>query len=154
MLGTTDSFSLAVAVLVAQPCLTLCNPTNCSPSGSYLWDSLGKNTGVDCRSLLQRIFLTQESNAGLLHRRFFTIWATGKIRIENPYSIGSNTSHFGGNHLSSERLSHSIKDTQHLRGGLGIQSVLTQLQPPQKNLQIERWFHFASEDGPFLFVTI
>ena len=28
------------------------------------WDSPGKNTGVDCHSLLQRIFLTQISKAG------------------------------------------------------------------------------------------
>ena len=31
------------------------------------WDSLGKNTGVDCHFLLQGIFPTQESNSGLLH---------------------------------------------------------------------------------------
>ena len=33
------------------------------------WDSPGKNTGVDCHCLIQRIFLTQESNLGLLHCR-------------------------------------------------------------------------------------
>ena len=32
-------------------------------------DFPGKNTGVDCHFLLQRIFLTQESNLGLLHCR-------------------------------------------------------------------------------------
>ena len=31
--------------------------------------SMGKNTGVGCHSLLQGIFPTQRSNAGLLHRR-------------------------------------------------------------------------------------
>ena len=31
------------------------------------WDSPGKNTGVDCHALLQRIFPTQESNLGLPH---------------------------------------------------------------------------------------
>ena len=35
----------------------------------YLWDSPGKNTGVDSHSLLQGIFLTQGSNLGLLHYR-------------------------------------------------------------------------------------
>ena len=35
----------------------------------YLWDSPGKNTGVDCQSLPQRIFLTQRLNPGLLHCR-------------------------------------------------------------------------------------
>ena len=32
-------------------------------------DFSGKNSGVDCRSLLQGIFLTQGSNLGLLHWR-------------------------------------------------------------------------------------
>ena len=45
----------------AQPCLTLCDPVDCSPPG--------KNTGVGSYSLLQRIFPTQESNLGLPHRR-------------------------------------------------------------------------------------
>ena len=33
------------------------------------WNSTGKNTGVGSHSLLQGIFLTQESNPGLLHCR-------------------------------------------------------------------------------------
>ena len=33
------------------------------------WNSPGKNTGMGCHSLLQGIFLTQESNLGLLHCR-------------------------------------------------------------------------------------
>ena len=34
--------------------LTLCSPVDCSPPGSSVpWDSLGKNTGVDCHFLLQ-----------------------------------------------------------------------------------------------------
>ena len=33
------------------------------------WNSPGRNTGVDCHFLLQRIFLTQGSNPGLLHWR-------------------------------------------------------------------------------------
>ena len=33
------------------------------------WDSLGKNTGVDCYALLQWIFLTQGSNWCLPHYR-------------------------------------------------------------------------------------
>ena len=33
------------------------------------WNSLGKNTGVGSRSLLQGIFLTQGLNLGLLHCR-------------------------------------------------------------------------------------
>ena len=33
------------------------------------WNSPGRNTGVDCHSLLQRSFPTQRWNPGLLHRR-------------------------------------------------------------------------------------
>ena len=33
------------------------------------WDSPGRNTGVGCHFLLQRIFLTQGSNPDLLHHR-------------------------------------------------------------------------------------
>ena len=47
-------------VLVAQLCLTLCYPTDCSPPGSSVHgDSPGKNNGVGCHFLLQGIFLTQ-----------------------------------------------------------------------------------------------
>ena len=44
-----------------------CDPMDCSPPGSSVF--LGKNTGVGCHFLLQGIFLTQESNQGLLHCR-------------------------------------------------------------------------------------
>ena len=36
---------------------------------SVQWDSPGKNTGVGCHTLLQGIFLTQESNLCFLHCR-------------------------------------------------------------------------------------
>ena len=42
--------------LVAQSCLTLCNPMDCSPPGSSVHgDFPGKNTGVGCHALLQGI---------------------------------------------------------------------------------------------------
>ena len=38
-----------------QSCLTLCDPTDCSPPGSSVHgDSLGKNTGEDCHALSSR----------------------------------------------------------------------------------------------------
>ena len=40
-----------------------------TPWTIQLWNSLGQNTGVGSLSLLQGIFLTQESNQGLLHCR-------------------------------------------------------------------------------------
>ena len=57
--------------LVAQSCLTLCDPIDCSlPGSSVHGDSPGKNTGVGSLSLLQEIFPTQESNWSLLHCRW------------------------------------------------------------------------------------
>ena len=50
-----------VSCLVAQSCPTLCSPVDCSPPG--------KNTGEGCHALLQGIFPTQGSNAGLSHCR-------------------------------------------------------------------------------------
>ena len=50
---------------VAQSCPTLLRLTPYSP-----WNSPGQNTGVRSLSLLQGIFLTQESNQGFLHCRW------------------------------------------------------------------------------------
>ena len=57
--------------LVAQSCPTVCNPMDCSlPDSSVHGDSPGKNTGVGCHALLQRIFPTQGSIPGLPHCRW------------------------------------------------------------------------------------
>ena len=43
---------------------------DCNPPGSPVYeDSPGKNIGVGCHALLQRIFSTQGSNLGLPHCR-------------------------------------------------------------------------------------
>ena len=53
---------------VAQSCPTLCNPMDCSPLGSSDdGDSPGKNSGVGCHALLERIFPIQRSNPVLPH---------------------------------------------------------------------------------------
>ena len=60
--------------LVAQSCLTLYNPMDCSlPGSSVHGDSPGKDTGVGCHALFQGIFLTQVSR---IAGEFFTDWAT------------------------------------------------------------------------------
>ena len=60
--------------LVAQSCLTLYNPMDCSlPGSSVHGDSPGKDTGVGCHALFQGIFLTQVSH---IAGEFFTDWAT------------------------------------------------------------------------------
>ena len=55
-----------VLCLVAQYCLTLCDPHVLRPTRLlFPWDSPGKNTGMGCHALLQGIFPTQELNQGL-----------------------------------------------------------------------------------------
>ena len=54
--------------LVAQSCLSLCDPMDCnSPDSSVHANSPGKNTGS--HALLQGVLPTQGSNPGLLHYR-------------------------------------------------------------------------------------
>ena len=56
--------------MLSRSCLTLSDCMECSPPGcSIYWDSPGKNTGVCCHALLQRIFRTQGSNPFLHHCR-------------------------------------------------------------------------------------
>ena len=65
-----------------QPCLTLCNPMDCSlPRLLSPRDSPGKNTGVGCHALLQGIFLTQGSNLHLLH---LLHWQAGSLALVPP----------------------------------------------------------------------
>ena len=46
--------------LVVQLCPTLCNPMDCSLTGSSVHgDSPGKNNGMGCHAFLQGIFPTQ-----------------------------------------------------------------------------------------------
>ena len=59
--------SECVCLLVAQLCLTVCNPTDCSSPGSSVYGIFHARTGVGCHSLLQGIFPTQASNPCVLH---------------------------------------------------------------------------------------
>ena len=53
--------------MCTRACVTLCNPTDCSPPGSSVHvDFLGKNTGVGCHTLLQRIFPIRGLNLYLM----------------------------------------------------------------------------------------
>ena len=61
------------------------------------WDSPDKNTGVDCHSLLQRIFLTQRSNLGLLHcRQILYLQVKYKLIVIAPISPVDSWSLDGG----------------------------------------------------------
>ena len=99
--------------VVSNP-LYLCNPMDCSQSSSVTsqpitrllcpWDPPGKNTGVSCHFLLQRIFPTQGSNPGLLHCRqsLYHLSHQGSP-LTNPYTGAKEPSKvsglYCGNHI-------------------------------------------------------
>ena len=69
-----------------QSFTTVCDPMDCSPPSLLCpWDSPGKNIGVGCHALLQRIFLTQEVNflscVSCIAGRLFTTESLGKLCI-------------------------------------------------------------------------
>ena len=85
----------AVLCLVAQLCLTLCDPMDCSlPGSSVHGDSPDKNTGMACHALLQGIFPTQGSNPGLPYCRWILYHlnhqgSPGKLKwVAYPFSRG------------------------------------------------------------------
>ena len=83
---------VCVCVLVAQSHLTL-QPHGLSPARLLCpWYSPGKNTGVDCHTLLQRIFPIQGSNPGLLHCRQILYCLSYREIPNSPWnSLGQNT---------------------------------------------------------------
>ena len=68
---------VCVCVRCAQSYLTLCNPMDCGLTDSSVPGFfLGKNTGVGCQFLLQRIFPTQGSNT---HFLFLLHWKVNSL---------------------------------------------------------------------------
>ena len=83
----------AVLCLVAQSCLTLCDPMNCNPPGSSVHaDSPGKNTEVGCHDLCQGIFPTQGWNPGLPHLRqiLYGLSHQGSPRVGSLFLLQGN----------------------------------------------------------------
>ena len=79
---------LVVRAKLLQSCLTLFNPIDCSPPGSSVHgDSPGKNTGVGCHVLLQRIFPTQGLNMRLY------VSCSGTQVLYKGHHLGSLSSH-------------------------------------------------------------
>ena len=83
--------------LVAQLCLILCEPMDCSLQVSSInRDSPGKNTGVGSPFLLQGILPTQGLDLGLPHCRqiLYQLSHSGSPRILEwvacPFSKGSS----------------------------------------------------------------
>ena len=66
----------------AQSCLTLCDLVDrCPPNSLCPWNFPGKNTGMGCYFLLQRIFPTQGSNPCLLN---LLHWQANSIPLAPP----------------------------------------------------------------------
>ena len=65
---TIDTYTQSVSQSVSESRSVMSD--SLQPHGLYSpWNSLGQNTGMGSLSLLQVIFMTQESNWGLLHCR-------------------------------------------------------------------------------------
>ena len=54
------------------------------------WNSSGQNTGVGSLSLLQGIFLTQESNWDLLHCRWILYWLSHEGSTQGRHQVNNN----------------------------------------------------------------
>ena len=63
---------------VAQLCLTLCNPMDCSPPDSSVYGIFQSRTRVACHFLLQGIFPTQGLN---LHLLCLLYWQVGSLPL-------------------------------------------------------------------------
>ena len=80
-----------VKLLVAQSCLTLCDPHGLQPTRFLSpQDSAGKNTGVGCYFFLQGIFPTQGLNPGLPHCR--QILYLFPVMVPQPFLSSTPTS--------------------------------------------------------------
>ena len=83
------------------------DPMDCSPPGSCPWDFPGKNNGLGCHFLLQRIFPTQILNPYFLHcRGSLYHWATKKLYFLGPalyfyFLEGEAPGNFDSRHLHS-----------------------------------------------------
>ena len=77
-----------------QWCPTLCNPMDCSLTGSFVH---AKNTGVGCHVLLQGSPWPRDptfiSCVSCITGRFFTHWATWEIQSKS-YCLFKNTANF------------------------------------------------------------
>ena len=81
-----------VLCLVAQSCLTLCNPVDSTPPGSSVHgNSPGKNTGVGSHALFQGTFPTQGLNPGLPHCRRILYLLSHQGRIDDNTMSGNNS---------------------------------------------------------------
>ena len=90
------------------------------------WDSLGKNTGVDCYASLQRTFLTQGLKPGLLHcRQMLYPWATGEAPALTIWGAYTLIEIFTGQ-KAPNKLTLKNKDLQGYKGKQREQNISRQ----------------------------
>ena len=89
-----------LSLLLAQSCLTLCDPMDCSPPTSSVHRILqARILEWGSCSLLQGIFLTQESNPNLLHLLYWQVDSLPLRHLRSQYYTAQN-----GETLSRERI--------------------------------------------------
>ena len=97
--------------VVAQSCLTLCDPMDCSPPGSFIHGILqARILEWVAISLPQEIFLTQGLNPGLLHCRqtLYHLSHQGSLSHIKPTGIECFVLSLGGFGFSFYSLSSSL----------------------------------------------
>ena len=116
------------------------------------WDSPDKNTGVDCHSLLQRIFLIQGSNSSLLHCRqilyclrhrenkvcycfhcFPHLFAGVKYLVEQQEKFWVYLCTHTHTHTHTQKVSHSVMSNTLQPHGLWPTRLLCPWKTPVKN---------------------
>ena len=75
-------------MLVAPPCPNLCDRMDCAHQAPLSIGFSSKNTGLNCRFLLQGIFSTQGWNLGLLHCRRILYLLSPHIRFWSRVCLG------------------------------------------------------------------
>ena len=129
----TQIFSVFLCLLLAQLCLTLCNPMDCSSPGSSVHGFLqAKNTGVGCHSLLQILPVSLNASVVFMHScsvvslRPFGLWPT---RLLCPWNFsGKNTG--VGCHFLLQRIFPTQGLNPHLLHLLHWQADYLSLAPP------------------------
>ena len=82
--GLSNNCVLAASVLSCSVVSDSLWPHGLQPAKLLSMDFPGKNTGVDCHALLQRIFPTQRLNLSLLHCKWILYHLSYR---KDPYSL-------------------------------------------------------------------
>ena len=117
-----DSSTVRSLCMCTQSCLTLCNPMNCSPTGSSVYGIFQANTGMCCHFLLQGIFHTQDLNPSLSH---LLHWQVDSLPLHH-HLLGTlflllvQQLHFRSSSVGSQRLrTPGVEERARSNPGLG-----------------------------------